>query len=114
MADVFAEVHPVDAAEAHAPTRPQIGCDEAEAMRYMGCSRTMFEELRRRRIIVPIRKGYYSYRLLDLAMAMLEDEALKAARVVPLFNEPGKTKSPTKVEPVSTFELLARLRADGQ
>lgn len=53
-----------------------IGCCEEEARKYMGLSANLFEMYRRRGIIVPIARGYYSYNLLDQAMRQIEQEAL--------------------------------------
>lgn len=112
MADVSIEAH-----DEHdtGPRRPRIGCNEAEAIRYMGCTVTMFQELRAKGVIVPVRKGYYSYRLLDLAMEQLEEAALKEARAARLFATPKEPKKKGDAsEPLSTHDLLAKLKADGQ
>ncbi len=54
--------------------RPAIATDADGAREYLGCSQAMFDELRARRIIRPLRKNWYSYDDLDLAVSLVRKE----------------------------------------
>ncbi len=62
--------------------RDPIGCGEKDAIEYMGCSQTMFEEIRAAGIVVPVRRGWYSYEQLDAAMKQLVAKALENCKVI--------------------------------
>ena len=51
-----------------------IGCDVNEARRYLGMSECLFDEYRARRVIRPVRKGYYHYQDLDDAARAMRKE----------------------------------------
>lgn len=50
------------------------GCNEEQAVAYMGCSQSRFEELRKRGIVKPLSRGWYAYDDLDEAMLQLRRE----------------------------------------
>lgn len=54
--------------------RVPIGTDAEGARQYLGCSKTMFEELRARRIVVSLRRDWYAYDDLDHAVRLLRTE----------------------------------------
>lgn len=95
---------------------PNRGCPEAEAREYMGCSQNMFDELKSRRIVLPLRKGWYSYALLDRAMDFLEKEAIKASAIFAEDSERPSLPAPRKRAPagekLTTREILDRIKAD--
>lgn len=45
-----------------------IGTDEAGAMAYLGCTRCALTELRRRKILKMLKRGWYAYADLDQAV----------------------------------------------
>lgn len=51
-----------------------IGTDAQGAREYLGCSQSMFDELRKRRFVVPLRKNWYSYDDLDHAIRLVRKE----------------------------------------
>lgn len=49
-----------------------LGTNRDGAIAHLGCSESMFERLTREGKIKPVRKGWYSYRLLDEQMRAIE------------------------------------------
>jgi hypothetical protein len=82
----------------------RLGCNEEEAIRHLGCSQNKFDELKSRRIVIPLCKGWYSYRLLDEAMRELEAEAKHRYDAV-VDRKPKSTKAST-FKPKTTAELI--------
>jgi len=41
--------------------REPIACDDAEAQRYLGCSDFKWAELKRRRIVKPLCRGWFAW-----------------------------------------------------
>lgn len=66
--------------------RAPIGCGKEDAIRFLGCSPSMFEELSAKKIIKRVRAGWYSYRMLEEAMQALEEEAKGTANILKLKN----------------------------
>ncbi len=60
--------------QANRPQVEPIGCNREEAIRFLGCSESMFEELHARKIIRSLRKGWYTYDDLRKAVKDLEGE----------------------------------------
>lgn len=95
-----------------------LGCSRDEAIKYLGCSETKFQELTNRKIIVRLSGGWYSYRLLAMAMETLEKEALSGAKVIYLEHQSdreevkagnvGSKRSRSTIRP--TQELLREER----
>lgn len=54
--------------------RTPVATDAEGARAYLGCSQAMFDELRARRIIRPLRKNWYSFDDLDLAVSLVRKE----------------------------------------
>lgn len=51
-----------------------IATDAEGARRFLGCSRSMFEELRAKKIIVALRRDWYSYADLTEAVTLLRKQ----------------------------------------
>jgi hypothetical protein len=88
-----------------------IGCNEAEAIRFLGCTENVFRDLRAQKIVKVLRRGWYSYRQLEEAMEEMllrtcphEDLILTGARKRQ-ETAPGFALSPL-AERLSTRELL--------
>lgn len=54
--------------------RPPIGTDSKGAREYLGCSQSMFEQLRASRLIRSLRRDWYSYDDLDDVIRLLRTE----------------------------------------
>ena len=56
------------------PARCPVGTNAEGARQYLGCSVTMFQELRARRIVKALRRDWYSFDDLDVAVRLLRQE----------------------------------------
>lgn len=54
--------------------RDPIGCDREGAVRYMGCSVSMFDDLTSKGIVRPVRRNWFLYSDLDRAAERLQKE----------------------------------------
>ena len=86
------------------------GCNEEQAREHLGCSLTLFAELKARKIVVPLRRGWYSYRLLGVAMDQLEAAVLRTRG--PL--EESAPRAPGKKQEITTELLLARMQPNAE
>lgn len=48
--------------------RDPIGCNEEEALRYLGCKKNFLETLKAKKLLRPVVIGYYAYADLDKAL----------------------------------------------
>ena len=90
------------------------GCNDEDARIYLGCSENIWADLKKMRVVVALRRGWFSYRMLDAAMDYLEGIALQTSAVhkIPEVMRPSKRKSNTEMVPTS--ELLARMQSDAR
>lgn len=64
-----------------------IGCDEKSAIKFVGCSANLFAEYKARRIIKPLRRGWYCYE--DLVEAVNQ---IRKAQTAVLYLNHEKTE----------------------
>lgn len=99
----------------------QVGCDEPEAIRFMGCSKTMFDEYKSRRIVKRLRAGWYAYEDLIEAVGKIRMDRDKVIHLEEATS--GMETEENRDEEVGsqrrkpahrgTQELLGRIQARG-
>lgn len=86
--------------------RPPIGTDAQGAREYLGCSQAMFDELRRTKAVLPVRRGWYVYSDLDAAVTRLVAER---GNVVTPGHEDDTERIPCAAPPGNVGRKRARL-----
>lgn len=83
-----------------APPPTPIGTNREGAIEYLGCSRTKFEELLKRKIVKALCRGWYAYEDLD--------DAIQALRTERDHSGPAQTTRPPKFTKMRTPRELLR------
>lgn len=85
--------------------REPIACDDAEARRYLGCTACKWEELKRRRIVKPLCRGWFAYEDLDQAIVDLRKERDNKGNIIEIHETAEKRRKVRSAE-WSSEELL--------
>jgi uncharacterized protein YjhX (UPF0386 family) len=83
-----------------------IGCNEADALRFLGCTENVFRDLRAAKIVKALRQGWYSYRQLAEAMENMELRVSACESGVSV-RAAKKQKTPSNFEALPISERLS-------